>query len=129
MRPIPVIHVNHVVRIASLLDASGISADRYLEQARISPRVRENPVGFVHGRSAWNLAGGAGSCVREIAEQRPRNDPVDEERGRAGLRRHLALEHPHIEYQVVPLEVALFQALGARISPGTRTSSPSSCPR
>jgi AraC-like DNA-binding protein len=59
MQPIPLIHAEHVVRIASLLDAIGVPADRYLERARISPAVREDPVGFVPGRSVWALVDAA----------------------------------------------------------------------
>jgi hypothetical protein len=44
MHPIPLINVGHVVRIASLLDANGIPADRYLEQARISPGALQRPL-------------------------------------------------------------------------------------
>ena len=40
MRRIPLIGAEHAIRIANLLDAIGVPADRYLEKARISPRVR-----------------------------------------------------------------------------------------
>ena len=55
MRPIPLINVEHVVRVADMLDANGIPVDRYLERARISPALREHPSGFVHGRCVWAL--------------------------------------------------------------------------
>jgi len=58
MQPIPLINAEHVVRIAGLLDANGIPADRYLEVARISPGLREHPTGFVPGHSVWALVGG-----------------------------------------------------------------------
>jgi AraC-like DNA-binding protein len=49
------INAEHAVRIASVLEGAGIPADRYLEQAKISPRVREAPTGFLPGRSVWSL--------------------------------------------------------------------------
>jgi AraC-like DNA-binding protein len=57
MKPIPLIHAEHAVRIADLLDAEGIPADRYLERARLSPGIREEASGFLPGRSIWALAG------------------------------------------------------------------------
>jgi len=57
MQPIPLINAEHVGRIAGLLDAHGIPADRYLERARISPGLRERPAGFVPGHSVWALIG------------------------------------------------------------------------
>jgi AraC-like DNA-binding protein len=59
MSAIPLISAEHVARIASLLEANGIPADRYLERCRISPRVREDPVVFVPARSVWALVGAA----------------------------------------------------------------------
>ena len=59
MRAIPLISAEHVARVANLLDAKGIPADRYLERCRISPRVREHPVVFVPGRSVWALVDAA----------------------------------------------------------------------
>jgi len=59
MQAIPLISAEHVVRIAALLDANGVPADRYLERCRIPPRVREHPVAFVPGRSVWALVGAA----------------------------------------------------------------------
>jgi AraC-like DNA-binding protein len=59
MRPIPLINAEHVNRIACLLDAAGAPADRYLERSRISLRVRDDPTGFLPGRSAWALVGSA----------------------------------------------------------------------
>ena len=59
MRPIPLIGAEHVGRVATLLETQGVPADRYLERARISPRVREQPGVFVPGRSVWALAGAA----------------------------------------------------------------------
>lgn len=55
MQPIPLIGAESVARIAGLLDANGIPADRYLERARISPSVRDDPSVFVPGRSVWEL--------------------------------------------------------------------------
>jgi AraC-like DNA-binding protein len=55
MNPIPLIHAEHVVRISDHLSAAGVPVDRYLERARISPRVREGKPGFVFGRSVWSL--------------------------------------------------------------------------
>jgi AraC-like DNA-binding protein len=59
MQPIPLIGAEHAARVAGLLDAKGIPADRYLEHARISPQLREDPVGFVPGRCVWTLVGEA----------------------------------------------------------------------
>ncbi|MBW2447241.1 MAG: helix-turn-helix domain-containing protein [Deltaproteobacteria bacterium] len=59
MRPIPLINAEHAVRVATLLDSLGVPADRYLERARISPKVREDPRGFLPGRSVWKLVGSA----------------------------------------------------------------------
>jgi len=55
MRPVPLIGAEVVARLAGLLDAQGIPADRYFERSRISPQVRENPEGFVPGRCVWSL--------------------------------------------------------------------------
>jgi AraC-like DNA-binding protein len=55
MQPIPLISAEHAARVAGLLDAKGIPANRYLEHARISPQLREDPVGFVPGRCVWTL--------------------------------------------------------------------------
>jgi hypothetical protein len=55
MRPVPLINAEHALRVAGLLDAAGVPADRYLERAKASPRIRENPGGFVPGRSVWSL--------------------------------------------------------------------------
>jgi AraC-like DNA-binding protein len=57
MRRIPLIHAEHVIRVARLLDANGIPADRYLERARLWPGLREHPTGFVPGHSVWALVG------------------------------------------------------------------------
>ena len=57
MKPIPLINAEHAVRIADLLDAEGIPADRYLERSRLSPEIREKPCGFLPGRSVWALVG------------------------------------------------------------------------
>jgi AraC-like DNA-binding protein len=59
MRPIPLINAEHAFRVAGLLDAAGIPADRYLEQARISPGIREDSTGFLPGRSVWSLVANA----------------------------------------------------------------------
>lgn len=55
VRPIPLIGAEHVNRIAGLLETNGIAADRYLERARISPSVRDDPSGFLPGRSVWQF--------------------------------------------------------------------------
>jgi AraC-like DNA-binding protein len=55
MKPVPLIGSAVVARIAGLLDARGIPANRYLARSRIAPGVREDPVGFVTGRSAWAM--------------------------------------------------------------------------
>jgi len=55
MQSIPLIRTDRVVGFAALLDAMGVPADRYLERARLSPRIREDPVGFVPGRTAWSF--------------------------------------------------------------------------
>jgi AraC-like DNA-binding protein len=77
MLPIPLISAEHVVRVAELLDASGVPADRYLEQARIPPRVREDPAVFVPGYSVWALVGaadqGEGLCGYWLDVARVRN--------------------------------------------------------
>lgn len=57
MQPIPLISAEHVVRIARLLGAHGVPAERYVERARISPAVLEGAGGYVPGRSVWALAG------------------------------------------------------------------------
>ena len=51
MRPIPLISAGQVAVFADLLDDAGISADRHLESARLSPKFREDPAGFLPGRS------------------------------------------------------------------------------
>jgi AraC-like DNA-binding protein len=68
MQPVPLISAEHAIRVADLLDANGIPADRYLERARISPGVRENPADFLPGRSVWALVAGAdrGECLRDF---------------------------------------------------------------
>ena len=58
MRPIPLINAEHVDRIARLLETAGIPANRHLERSRISLRVRDDPTGFIAGRSAWAFVGG-----------------------------------------------------------------------
>lgn len=55
MRPIPLIAGEHLIRITNMVEAAGVSADRHLERARVSPRVREDPSGFLPGRSVWTL--------------------------------------------------------------------------
>jgi AraC-like DNA-binding protein len=40
-----------------MLETSGVPVERYLERSRISPRVREHPVGYVPGRCVWTLVG------------------------------------------------------------------------
>ena len=55
MRRIPLIGAEHAIRVANLLDAIGVPADRYLEQARISPRVREDCAAFLPGHSVWAM--------------------------------------------------------------------------
>ena len=57
MRPIPLINAEHVDRIARLLETAGIPANRHLERSRISLRVRDDPTGFIAGRSVWAFAG------------------------------------------------------------------------
>jgi AraC-like DNA-binding protein len=57
VKPIPLISTEIVGRIATLLDAAGIPADRYLERSGISPGIREDPAGFVPGRCVWRLVG------------------------------------------------------------------------
>jgi AraC-like DNA-binding protein len=59
MQQIPLISAARVAGVASLLDATGVPADRYLERASIPVQLREDPVGFVPGRSAWVLIGEA----------------------------------------------------------------------
>ena len=59
MKPIPLIGAEHVERVAALLETQGVPAHRYLEQARISPRVREQAGFFVPGHSVWALVGAA----------------------------------------------------------------------
>jgi hypothetical protein len=59
LRPIPLINAEHVARVAGLLDANGIPAERYLERAQISPALREHPSGFVPGNCVWALCGAA----------------------------------------------------------------------
>jgi AraC-like DNA-binding protein len=59
MRPIPLISAARVAGFSNLLDAAGVPADRYLDRARISPQIREDPVGFVPGRSVWAFIGEA----------------------------------------------------------------------
>ena len=57
MKPIPLISAAHVAVFADLLDAAGLSADRHLESARISPKLREDPAGFLPGRSVLAFLG------------------------------------------------------------------------
>lgn len=57
MQPIPLISAARVAGLASLLDATGVPADRYLERASIPVQIREDPVGFVPARSAWLFLG------------------------------------------------------------------------
>ena len=62
-----------MARVASLLDANGILADRYLEGSRISPHVREDAVVFVPGRSVWVLVDAAdrGTMLGTAAQAEP----------------------------------------------------------
>jgi AraC-like DNA-binding protein len=55
MQPIPLIHAEHLARVARLLDANGVPAERYLERARLWPGLLEHPTGFVVGHSIWAL--------------------------------------------------------------------------
>ena len=57
MRAIPLISAEHVIRISSVLHAIGVPADRYLERAKIPPRVREEPARFLPGHAVWSLVG------------------------------------------------------------------------
>jgi AraC-like DNA-binding protein len=57
MRPIPLISAARVAGAANLADAVGVPADRFLDCAGISLRIREDPVGFVSGRSVWAFIG------------------------------------------------------------------------
>ena len=59
MTRIPLIGAEHAICIANLLDAIGVPADRYLEKARISPRVREDCTAFLPGRSVWAMVDAA----------------------------------------------------------------------
>jgi AraC-like DNA-binding protein len=52
---IPLIHAEHVIRIADLLEGTGAPANRYLERARISPRVLEDPGAYLPGHAVWVL--------------------------------------------------------------------------
>jgi len=58
-KPIPLISAGRIAGFSDLLDAVGVPAERYLQSAGISPQIRESPVGFVPGRSAWAFAEGA----------------------------------------------------------------------
>ena len=71
MHPIPLINAEHVARVADMLDANGIPADRYFERARISPALREHPSGFVPGKCVWAVERlqERPTTVREIAEE------------------------------------------------------------
>lgn len=53
MQPIPLIRAATVADVAEAMDASGASTNRMLETSGISPRVRENRLGFVPGRCVW----------------------------------------------------------------------------
>jgi transposase InsO family protein len=53
MRLIPPIGAEFGARLIAGLGSVGVPVDRYLERARLPPVVRENPVGFVPGRSIW----------------------------------------------------------------------------
>ncbi|MBW2542717.1 MAG: helix-turn-helix domain-containing protein [Deltaproteobacteria bacterium] len=57
MQPIPLIGAENVERIAGLLEANGVPAERYLENARILPSVRDHPSAFLPGRSVWEFVG------------------------------------------------------------------------
>ena len=57
MGPIPLVSSEIVARVAGLLDDLGMPTYRYVERSRISPQVREDPVGFVPGRCVWTLVG------------------------------------------------------------------------
>jgi len=59
VQPIPLISAARVAGVSDLLDAAGVPANRYLERARISLKIREDPVAFVPGRSAWAFIGEA----------------------------------------------------------------------
>lgn len=58
MRPIPLISAGQVAVFSDLLDDAGLSADRHLESARLSPKFREDPAGFLPGRSVLAFLGG-----------------------------------------------------------------------
>ena len=53
MQPIPLIRAATVADVAEAMDADGASTNRMLETSGISPRVRENRLGFVPGRCVW----------------------------------------------------------------------------
>ena len=53
MQPIPLIRAATVADVAEAMDAGGASTNRMLETSGISPRVRENRLGFVPGRCVW----------------------------------------------------------------------------
>ena len=55
MQQIPLIRAATVAGVANVVDARGGAADRMLEHARIPVSVREDPVGFVPGRSVWTF--------------------------------------------------------------------------
>jgi AraC-like DNA-binding protein len=55
MKPISLISAARVAKFASLLDDAGAPANRYLEAAGISPKIREAPAGFVPGRDGWKF--------------------------------------------------------------------------
>ncbi len=59
MQTVPLISAARVAGLARLLDRMGLPAERYLERARIPVQIREDPVGFVPGRSAWTFMGEA----------------------------------------------------------------------
>jgi len=42
-----------------MLEDSGVPVERYLERSRLSPQVREDPVGYIPGRCLWTLCGSA----------------------------------------------------------------------
>ena len=57
MKAIPLIHAEHMARVAAFLERAGIPSERSLERAGISPGLRHEPRGFVAGRSVWSLIG------------------------------------------------------------------------
>ena len=57
MKPIPLINAEHADRVARLIETAGVPANRYLERSQISLRVRDDPTGFIAGRSVWAFVG------------------------------------------------------------------------